>query len=131
LRLGIEFSHFVQEENASMSQLEKALLATLGAAERALLVTEQFALYKMVGQGAAVDVNPRMPAAEGKLMNRTGQTFFSGAALADNQHGRIGPGNAFGLGHHLLHRGTTDDHIETDRVFHVPRSSISIAKREE
>ena len=70
----------VEEQRAALGDLEAALARGDGAGERALLVSEQFALEQLGGDGAAVDGDEGTLAARargvdgarGDLFSRTG-----------------------------------------------------------
>src|SRR5438270_7163072 len=48
LSLQLEFANFVQEERAFVSQLEQSRLRTVGAAEGAFFISEQFAFDQVL-----------------------------------------------------------------------------------
>ena len=70
--------------------LEAARLLAHGAGERALLVAEQLALEQVLGQRAAVHLDPRPGRAAAREVDRAREQVLAGAALAAQQHGRIG-----------------------------------------
>src|SRR5512139_1909327 len=60
LELGPELADLVEEERASVGELEPAALALGRAGERALLVAEQLALEQLLAQRRAVDRHERL-----------------------------------------------------------------------
>src|SRR5216684_3374138 len=64
LRLGIQFTDFIQEKRSVIGGFEQPLLHGVGAAECAFLVSEQLTLDEMFRQGSAIQINPRLGAAQ-------------------------------------------------------------------
>ena len=62
----------------------------VGAGERPLDVAEQLALEQALRQGGAVDLDERPARARAGLVDRRGQELLARAALAPDQHGRVG-----------------------------------------
>ena len=73
---------FVEEEGATVALLELADAAPVGPGEGALLVAEQLALDERLRQGAAVDRQEGPIRAGAVLVDRAGDQFLPGAALA-------------------------------------------------
>ena len=65
-------------------------LARHRAGEGALLVAEQFGLEQVVGNRRAVDGDERPVGPLAERVKRAREQFLAGAALAFEQHGRIG-----------------------------------------
>ena len=103
LRLEADVGDLVQKHRASGGGFELALLAVLGAGERALLVSEQFALNERFGERAAVDHHHGVEAARAQPVNGAGHQLLAGAAFALDHDGGIDPGHGFDLFAHLAH----------------------------
>ena len=81
----------VEEQRAAVRLLEQALAALLGVGERALRVAEQLALEQRLGHRRAVDRDERAVLARATaLVERARDDLLAGAALAGDQHGRVG-----------------------------------------
>ena len=106
----------VEEERAAVGLLELADALPVGAGERALLVAEQFALEQRLGDRGAVDRQERLVGAVGVLVDRAGDQFLAGAALAEDQHGHVLGGDAADGLVDLLHgRRAADDRVGARR----------------
>ncbi len=66
LGLQLQFADFVEEQRALVGHFEQARLGSVGAAERAFFVSEQFAFDQVLGERSAVDVDPGTAAAIAK-----------------------------------------------------------------
>ena len=71
----------VEEQRAALGDLEASLAGGDRAGERALLVTEQFALEQLRGNRAAVDGDERTLAARTRRVDRAGRDLFSGTGF--------------------------------------------------
>ena len=76
-------------------------LRVAGAGERALLVAEQLRLEQRLGNRRAVDGHERTVGARAQRVQRAGEQLLAGAALAFEEHGRVGGGRAVQLLRHL------------------------------
>src|ERR1700747_991806 len=65
LCLQLHFPDLIEEKCAFIGEFEQPRLGCIGAAKRALFVTEQFTLHQVFRKGGAIDVNPRTAAAVG------------------------------------------------------------------
>ena len=90
LQLRRQLPDLVQENRSLVSYFELALFSFDGAGERALLVSEELAFEQRLGQRGAVDGDERFVSAVRVRMDGAGNQFLPRAALACNQHGRIG-----------------------------------------
>ena len=81
---------FVEEHRAGVRGLEHALGVGDRAGERALDVAEELGFEQRFGERAAVDRHERPARAVAVLMNGARDQLLAGAALADDQHRRIG-----------------------------------------
>src|SRR5262249_11762289 len=93
LLLRLELAHLVEEEGASVGELEPAAAPLAGAGERALLVTEELALEERLGQGGAVHRHEGAIAPRAGGVDRARRHLLAGAALAEEEHGRGGAGD--------------------------------------
>src|SRR5579875_1373832 len=81
-----------------------------GARERALLVAEQLRLEQALGHRAAIDRDEGLVAAGARAVDRARQQLLARAALAGDEHARVGPCDHVRLRQLLLHeRAARDD----------------------
>src|SRR5882672_1761847 len=80
----------VEEERAARRVLDLALRLLVRARECALFVAEELALEQRFRNCRAVDGDERTARASGQAMQRPRQDLLAGAALAEQQRGRIG-----------------------------------------
>jgi len=92
----LEFSDFIQKQGAGICQLEETRLLPVGAAECALLVSEKLAFDEMLRKSPAVHVDPGFVAAQGVMVNRSGDDLLARPGLACNQYRRARLSDAFG-----------------------------------
>ena len=85
-----QLADLVEKQRAAMRQLETARLARVGAGERALLVAEQLGLEQRLGNRGAVDGDERPVVARAERVQRAREQLLAGAALALEQHRRVG-----------------------------------------
>ncbi len=84
-----QIADFVEEQGAAVGRFNETNLALVSIRERAFLVTEQLRLDQRRGQCCAVDGHERAVGALGLLVYETRGQFFSGAAVAGDQHGLV------------------------------------------
>ena len=104
LRLGIELADFIQENRSVIGSFEQSLLHGVGAAEGAFLISEQLTLNEMFRQSSAIQIHPRLGAAQRIVMNSAGNKLFATAAFAANQDGYVSLRHLNHQLHQLLHR---------------------------
>ena len=85
-----QVADFVEKQRAAMRQLELAGLARRRAGERALFVAEQLRLEQVLGDRRAVDRDKRSVGARAQRVQRSRKQLLAGAALAFEQHRRVG-----------------------------------------
>ena len=102
---------FVQQQGAAVGGLEQAFLGARGAREGAAFVTEEFGLQQVLGHRAAIDGDERLVAARAGFVNGAGQQFLARAALAGQQHPRIGAGDHVGLRQLVFHQLIARDDV--------------------
>jgi hypothetical protein len=94
LKVGREFTDFVEENGAAFGHFETTGLAGDGTGEGAAFVAEQLGLKKVFGQGGAVDDDKGLVFALAVLVNGLGDELLASAGLAADEDGGIGLGNA-------------------------------------
>ena len=90
LRLGAHVADFVEEDRAAVGLLELADLLLGGAGERPFLVPEELRFDQLLGNRRAVHLDEPLAAAQAVAMDRARDQLLAGAALALQQHGRVG-----------------------------------------
>ena len=105
----IHFRDFVEQQRAAIGFLEFANAPRHRAGEGAFLVTEQFALEQLLGNGGAIDGDERLVLALGFLVNVARQHFLADAALAGDHDRGFGRGDLIGHGNDQLHRRVRGD----------------------
>ncbi len=93
-----------------MGQLRLADLARRRAGEGALLVAEQLVLEEVLGDRRAVDRDERPLRPRRELVQGAGEQLLAGAALAEQQHGRVARRRALERQHGVLERGVLAEH---------------------
>ena len=111
---GAHVADFVEEDRAAVGLLELADLLLGRAGERSLLVAEQLGLDQLLGNGRAVDLDEALAAAQAVAVDGARDELLADAALALDQHRRVGRRGAADRGHHLLQRGAVADHLVAD-----------------
>ena len=91
----------VEEEAPAARRGEEALLVPDGAGEGSLHVPEQLALEQVLRQRAAVDRQERPVGPAGQVVDVPGDDLLAGAALALDQHRRVGRRHVLGELEHL------------------------------
>ena len=107
------------------------------AGERAALVTEQLALKQRFAKCGAVDGDERPARPRAAGMNRSCHHFFSGAALTQQEHGRVGARHPPDKSKHVLHRRAFPDDaageggkvVRTDRLSAEPFDMADVLQR--
>src|SRR5579884_489524 len=86
LHLGVEFTYFIEEQRAAISEFKQSRFTCIGAAERPLFVAEQFAFDQVLGKRGAVYVNEHLVAAPGKLVDGASNQFLTAAGFPHNKN---------------------------------------------
>src|SRR5438270_4908019 len=99
------------------------------AGEGALDGSKQLALDQLTGQSCAVDFDDSPLAARAQCMDKVGNHFFAGAALAGNENGYITWRDAFDGANHVLHRAASENRrgVPADRLERSTKSCIFLA----
>src|SRR5207249_4064933 len=85
-----DLADLVEEQRAAVRGLEAAVARGRGTGECALLVAKQLGLEDRLGDRGAVDRDERALRARAVVVHRAGEELLAGAALAEQQHGRLG-----------------------------------------
>ena len=96
LERGRHLAHFVEEEGAAPRRGEESLLVAHRTGEAALHVAEQLALQQALRERPAVDREERALVPRGQLVDVVCHHFLAGAALALDQHRRVGRRHVLG-----------------------------------
>src|ERR1700754_3219845 len=89
LRVERQGADLVEEHRAAIGGLEVTDASRGGAGERTALMTEQFRLHEVRGQGATVDRREGFVAAPGQLMQRACGHLLAGAGFPGDQEGQF------------------------------------------
>ncbi len=95
--------HFVEEQRAVIGRLEQAGARGGGPRECAAHVPEQLALDEIHRDRGTIDGDERVVHTRRMAVNCARGELFTGAALAQDEHGRGGGRDADGEPIHLLH----------------------------
>ena len=112
LHVAGDLADLVEEQRAAVRGLEPAIARGGGAGERALLVTEQLGLEDRLGDRGAVHRDHRALRASAVVVQCAREQLLAGAALAEEQHGRLA---RRGL-HHDVHRPAPRQRRADDRA---------------
>src|SRR5215472_9496797 len=75
-------AYFVQKQRAFVGHFEAANLLRNGSGEGTLLMTEEFALQKIVGNGRAVQCDKWAIIARAEVVNRACDQFFASTCFS-------------------------------------------------
>src|SRR3984957_2748321 len=109
LRLQAHVSDFVEKERTSAGLLEFTFFVGGCARERSFVVTEEFALDEIFGDGGAVDLDESLILAQALAVDGVGDQLFAGAGLAVDQNAAVGGRHQADLLAQGLHRNTVTD----------------------
>src|SRR5206468_2589873 len=117
-----------EEQRAAVRLREQTLARVLRIRERALRVTEQLALEQRLGHGGTVDRDERRVLAARALVDLARDDLLAGAALAGDQHRRIGGRDLIDQRVRLLHRRRcTDETAAAPRRCHDLAQALDLA----
>src|SRR5262245_46069500 len=111
LRRGRHVADLVEENRAAVGLLEVPDPLPVSAGKRALLVAEQLAFQKRIGDRSAVDRHEWLVRTLAVLIERPRDKLLPRSALAKNQHGYILNRHATNRLVHLLHHRRTPDNL--------------------
>ena len=111
LRLRAHVADFVEEDRAAIGLLELADLLLGRAGERPLLVAEELRLDQLLGNRRAVDLDEPLAAPQAVAVDRARDELLADAALALQQHGRVGRRRALDRVPDLAERRALADHL--------------------
>ena len=103
------FAHLVEQERAVVRQLEAALAALRRTGERPALMAEKLALDQVLRNGRAVHLDERLAAPRAAAVEFARDHFLARAALARDEHRRIGGRHPVDQLPQAGHRGTAAD----------------------
>ena len=109
LKADVHLADLVEQQRAAVRLLELPDATRRGPGERTLLVTEQFRFEQILRNGGAIDRDEGAPGAAAVRVQVAGHHFLAGAALAGDQHARIGRRILPGEGEHLDGRRIVED----------------------
>ena len=116
----------VEEDRAASGFFKQPFLIGEGSGERAFHVTEEQAFQQRLGQRAAIDRQEQLVLAIAVRMERQRDQFLAGAAVAGNQHGRLGVSDFLDQLQNVANRlALTDDVVEL--VIHARLRSMNTA----
>ena len=113
LHLGaeVDVADLVEQQRSAVGQLEAALLALLGAGERALFVAEELRLDQRFGQRSATDLDERLPRPQRVVVDGLRDELLAGARLAADEDGRVGARHLHDLLADLPHRAARSEDV--------------------
>jgi len=111
LQLERQLAHLVQEERATVSELETSDPLCDRTSERAALVAEELALEKSRGDRSAVDVDEAPVLPRARLVDRARNEFLSRAGLAEEHNRCVGRCDDLDLVEDVSERGAIADDI--------------------
>src|SRR5262249_44757647 len=85
-----DVADLVEEERPALGDLEEPALRVLRSRERSLGEAEELALDELVRERAQVDRDERLGGARARAVDRAGDDFLAGAALAGEEERRHG-----------------------------------------
>src|SRR5437870_2643428 len=111
LQLERDLAHLVQEERATVSQLEPSDPLRDRAGERPPLVPEQLALEQARRDGGTVHLDEGPVAAPARIADGAGNQFLSRAGLAQEENSRVGRRDDLDLVEDVSERHTIADDV--------------------
>src|SRR6266478_7919751 len=113
LRLELErdLADLVEEQRATVRDLESSDLLRDRAGESAALVTEELALEETRWNGGAVDLHERARAPPAAVVDGACDELLTGARLPENEHGRVGRRDDLHLLQGVPQRGALADDL--------------------
>ena len=117
---------FIQQNRATVRQLETPLALGHGPGESPLLMPEELALNEVFRDRRAVHLDER-PVGSGTLaVNRPGHQLLAGAALPLNQHRRLGSSDLADEVAQTLHSRAATEQLGTGRLGRIPLTQVSV-----
>ena len=117
LHRGRHFAYFIKKYSSTVGGLEQSFTIGVRTGEGSLYVAEQLGFEQCLSKRTTVDRNERLLRARAEIVDRTGNQFFSGSALAGKQDRRLDLG--YGLDHlkDRIHLGGCADNILDTAAF--------------
>src|SRR6185437_2465161 len=105
------FADFVDHQRTAVGEFEETLLGAHGARKRSLLVPEQLAFQKRLGQRGAVDDDQRLIDPATCAVQRPSNQFLAGTAFALDQDRLVGRPGALDEPKHFFDGGGLPYHL--------------------
>ncbi len=102
-----DVADLVEEQGAAVGVLEPPFALAVGAGEGAPDVAEELAFEDVLAQSGTVQGDERLVAARAVVVDRLGDEFLAGAALAGDQDGGRGRGDLAEPGDDGVHRAAS------------------------
>src|SRR4026209_2977269 len=114
LGLGLQrhVTDFVKQQGSSVGKLDRSFLGITGSGERALGVSEEFALDQLLWNGGAVDFHEGRPCPLAHKVKVSGDELFAGSALSVYQDAAVGRSDQSDLFAQGLGRNTVAHNIK-------------------
>lgn len=87
-----QLAHLVQEDGAAVGGAEIAFALAYGAGKRPLLMSEELAVYRSLGDGATVDGKVFLLASGGVVVDDAGYNLLTHTAFAHDEYRQVGWG---------------------------------------
>src|SRR5262249_20879253 len=116
LKLERKVADFIEEDGPRVGHFELARSSLVRTRERAALMAEQLAFQQALRNRRAVHRHERCAPASRLEMNRAGDEILAGAALAEQQYGRIVGDDAPDKLIHFLHCRAAPDYLAADQL---------------
>src|SRR5215813_4402100 len=104
LKLDWHLGDFVQKQTSAVGPADQAGLIHSCPGESALNVPEQLRLDELLWKRRAVDLHEWFSGSQALIVNRVCDQLLAGAGFSDDQHVRVGVGNAVDHLVDVLHR---------------------------
>src|SRR5262249_24106100 len=88
-----EFANFVEEESATLGELDLADFAVAGSRESAAFVPEKFVVDEIFGNGSAIERDEGFIAAIGNVMDGASEELLAGATFTQKKYCSFGGGH--------------------------------------
>ena len=117
-----ELADLIQEQRPACGGLDLASRELVCTGEGAALVTEEFGLEQVFGNGSAVDRHERLRATRRMLVHTTREHLLAAAAFADQAHDHVLGGNLAEYSIEAPHGGRRHDGLDKYVDFALLRS---------
>src|SRR5262249_14165918 len=90
-----DVANLIQKEGSVVGEFKAADFLRDGSGKRTLLMTEEFALQQVKGNGRAIQLHKRASAACADIVNGFGDQLLTSTCFPEDQHRRIGRCHSF------------------------------------